>query len=409
MTTNKSTKSMVIFGAGNIGRSFIALLFSRAGYSVTFVDIDTTVIGALNARGAYDVVIRSNDTDDIRLRVTNVKGVEGTDIESVSEVLAQADIAATSVGKNALPFLGKPIVAALQKRQELYGDRPLDIILAENVHNCASYFRDILLKACEPGFPLEQRVGLVETSIGKMVPIMPKDIREKDPLIVYAEPFNTLIVDQNAFKTEVPQIPDLQAEKSFNAWVDRKLYIHNLGHAAAAYIGFDTNRDWKYLYEALADPVVFEKTKAAMSESAQALLKEYPDVFTENDLREHIDDLLERFQNRALADTIFRVGRDLYRKLSKSDRIIGAMLLAARHRLPYGAIAEVCVAALKFSAADEDGKLFGSDEVFLAKLLEEALRSVLLGVCSLSGFNEQESAVIETISHTLAERVSSAD
>jgi mannitol-1-phosphate 5-dehydrogenase len=51
-------------------------------------------------------------------------------------------------------------------------------------------------------------VGLVETSIGKMVPIMPQDIQDKDCLLVFAEPYNTLILDKKAFKIRFPMSMD---------------------------------------------------------------------------------------------------------------------------------------------------------------------------------------------------------
>ena len=41
---------LVQFGAGNIGRSFIGQLFSKAGWDVVFVDIDELVIDELNRR-----------------------------------------------------------------------------------------------------------------------------------------------------------------------------------------------------------------------------------------------------------------------------------------------------------------------------------------------------------------------
>jgi mannitol-1-phosphate 5-dehydrogenase len=50
---------LVLFGAGKIGRSFIGQLFSRSGYEVVFVDINTAVIDALNEKRKYKVVIKS--------------------------------------------------------------------------------------------------------------------------------------------------------------------------------------------------------------------------------------------------------------------------------------------------------------------------------------------------------------
>ena len=47
--------NFVQFGGGNIGRSFIALLFSQAGYNVTFIDVNKELVQLLNERGSYPV------------------------------------------------------------------------------------------------------------------------------------------------------------------------------------------------------------------------------------------------------------------------------------------------------------------------------------------------------------------
>ena len=62
-----------------------------------------------------------------------------------------------------------------------------------------------------------------------------------------------------------------------------------------------------------------------MEESAAALVREYPRAYGEKDLADHIDDLIGRFKNRALGDTVHRVGRDLKRKLGRDDRIVGRL------------------------------------------------------------------------------------
>ena len=71
---------------------------------------------------------------------------------------------------------------------------------------------------------------------------------------------------------------------------------------------------------------------------AEILLLKYPDEFTLNDLTEHIDDLLTRFQNVALGDTVYRVGCDLMRKLGPDDRLAGAITQAIELNLPYDRI-----------------------------------------------------------------------
>jgi len=96
-----------------------------------------------------------------------------------------------------------------------------------------------------------------------------------------------------------------------------------LGHAAAAYFGYRADPSLTYIYEVLALPEVLAATRRTMEQSAAALCREYPADLTPEALAEHVDDLLARFANHALGDTVFRVGRDIGRKLSRADRIVG--------------------------------------------------------------------------------------
>jgi mannitol-1-phosphate 5-dehydrogenase len=41
-------KNAVHFGAGNIGRGFIGLLLSKAGYHVTFIDVIDSLVDDIN-------------------------------------------------------------------------------------------------------------------------------------------------------------------------------------------------------------------------------------------------------------------------------------------------------------------------------------------------------------------------
>ena len=50
-------KKAVHFGAGNIGRGFIGLLLSQAGYHVSFVDVAAPLVDDINSLGKYNVQI----------------------------------------------------------------------------------------------------------------------------------------------------------------------------------------------------------------------------------------------------------------------------------------------------------------------------------------------------------------
>ena len=362
-------RKIVIFGAGKIGRSFIGQLFGRGGYNVVFVDVDPVIVARLNSQGNYRVIIKGEKDEEIIIQ--NVQAIFTSDSQKVIEAVSTAGILAVSVGKNALEKVIPVIAAGLKIRYSQNPAFPLDIIIAENMRDAGDFMKEQLIKDLPLDYPVEKLVGLVETSIGKMVPIMTLADLEKDPLMVYAEPYNTLILDGKGFKSSIPEIKGLAPENNIKAWVDRKAFIHNLGHATAAYYGYSRYPDAVYMYEVLDYPEVLQFTRNVMLQSADILKAAYPDDFTDADLVDHIDDLICRFRNKALRDTVFRVGQDLPRKLNSDDRFMGAIHLAMQYRMPYDMILKAMSYGLCFRAKDEEGNLFQSDIVFLDALSKD--------------------------------------
>lgn len=380
-------KKIVIFGAGKIGRSFIGQLFGTNGYEVVFVDIDPGMVRLLNQRNEYRVVIKSEA--DTEMIVKNVSAISGTDTEKVSESVATAGILAVSVGKNALAKVVPVIAKGLMMRYEKSANAPLDIILAENMLDAAGFVKEKLEENLPHGYPVSQLVGLVETSIGKMVPIIPVAEIEKDPLVVFAEPYNTLIVDKKGFKAPIPEVKGLAPKENIKAWVDRKAFIHNLGHATAAYYGYYRHPEATYMFEVLNDPEVFRLTRETMMQSAAVLQFVYPNDFSSDDLTAHVDDLLSRFQNKALKDTVFRVGQDLARKLGPDDRFMGAVRMAQKAGKPYNLIIQAMAYGFCFKATDEHGDRPPQDILFSMQI-EKGLDAVLAGICGLDTFDDRE-------------------
>jgi mannitol-1-phosphate 5-dehydrogenase len=383
LTEDKSQveiQKIAIFGAGKIGRSFIGQLFGRSGYKIVFIDVDPVIISLLNKRNSYRVIIKGEDEEEII--VNKVQAISALDKPYVIDTVSTAGIVAVSVGKNALEKVLPVIASGLKKRYNDNPDKPLDIILAENMRSAADFTREQLLKNLPSGFPVDSYVGLIETSIGKMVPIMPLSEVEKDPLMVFAEPYNTLILDRKGFKSPIPDVVGLAPKNNIKAWVDRKAFIHNLGHATAAYYGYFHHPDAVYMYEVLDDEKILQFTREVMLQSAEILKVVYPDDFTLTDLKEHIDDLLYRFRNKALQDTIFRVGQDLPRKLGADDRFMGAIHLAVIYNMPYHLIIKAMSYGFFFRARDEEGKLFPADVTFLDSLSED-FESALINILRL--------------------------
>lgn len=335
-------KQAVMYGAGNIGRGFVGALLSQSGYKVTFIDVAQPVVEHLREHKKYPIrIVDSHGYEDVW--VEHVTAVNGNDAEAI-EAIANCDIMATAVGARILKFIVPNIVAGLRRRWEL-GKAPLNIIICENL-NDANKVLEGMLKAElteDERARFDETVGLVEASIGRMVPIQTEEMKAGEPMRVCVERYGFLPVDQAAFRGEIPEIRNMVPYAPFDFYIKRKLYVHNMGHAVCAYMGDLLGLE--YIYEAIAVPEVRILVQNAMQESEMALSKRYGVPMM--DLQEHITDLLYRFTNRALRDTCQRVGGDPARKLGPDDRLIGSSLLAMEEDVTPAYIAVGAAAGLR--------------------------------------------------------------
>lgn len=336
-------KQAVMYGAGNIGRGFIGKTLSESGYEVCFLDIVPEVIDAFNKDHEYRVKIVSKEgekTDTVK----NVRAVNANDPEAV-EAIASCDIMASAVGVNVLPYIAENIAKGMRLRMERKG-KPLNIILAENQLDADKIMRGYIyghLNDAEKVWA-EENLGLVEASIGRMVPPLSPEERSGDPLLIAVEPYALLPVDKEAFRGEIPALAGLIPYAPFSFYIRRKLFVHNMGHALCAYLGWQ--KGYEYIWQAIADEEIKATAQKAMEGSALALSKEYG--VPREELNDHVKDLLERFTNKALKDTTARVGADPIRKLRRDDRLVGAALYCMEHGVEVHEIVKGICAALKF-------------------------------------------------------------
>jgi len=369
-------KEAVIFGAGNIGRGFLGQLFSESGYAITFVDIDQPVLDALNRRGSYTIRLVTNVRAD-EVTVGPVRALHSASLDEVARAISRAEIGATAVGAGVLKHIA-PAVAKGIERRALDGDAaPFNLIICENLHGAAAIFREMV----EAHLPAQIRpfmaghIGFVDTVIARMVPPLTPELRAQDPSLIIVEPYKELPVDRDGFAGPPPEIVGMIPYSPFAFFTDRKLYVHNAGHAVLGYLGYLAG--YEYGYECLADDEIYFQARGAMEESALALVRKYHP--TPGALLANVEDLLQRFGNRALGDTVLRVGRDPLRKLAPSDRLVGAARNALEQGVtPVNLVAGIA-AALRF---DHPGDPIAMD--LQARLSERGLAAVLEEVCGLS-------------------------
>ena len=341
----------VMYGGGNIGRGFIGMLFSESGYEVTFVDVAETVVQELQEKREYPLRYVTNQGHQ-DLLVRPVTAVNGNDMDSVAEALAECDIMATAVGARILKFIVPNLVAGLRKRWAA-GKGPLNIIICENLMDANLVLERMLKEQLteEECRLLDEQVGLVEASIGRMVPVQTEEMQDGEPLRVCVERYGFLPVDKSAFKGEVPEIRNMIPFEPFDFFIKRKLYIHNMGHAACAYLGDILGLE--YIYQAIDRDDIYIIVRNAMEESAAALSVKYHMPL--EDIMKHISDLLYRFTNAALKDTCKRVGGDPSRKLFPQDRLIGAANLALQQDIVPAYITIGAAAAVRRYIEETDG------------------------------------------------------
>ena len=254
---------------------------------------------------------------------------------------------------------------------------PFNLILCENLHGAAAIFRAMVLAALPPEHHayLAAHIGFVDTVIARMVPPLTPEMRAQDPSLIIVEPYKELPVDRDGFIGEPPPIVGMIPYAPFSFFTDRKLYIHNAGHAVLGYLGYLAG--YEYGYESLADDEIYLQARGAMEESALALTRKYRPA--PGALMANIEDLLHRFGNRALGDTILRLGRDPVRKLAHSDRLVGAALNALAQGVTPVHLVTGIAAGLRFAHPDDPVA-----QQVQVQLREQGIERVLAEVCGLA-------------------------
>jgi mannitol-1-phosphate 5-dehydrogenase len=374
----------VHFGAGNIGRGFLGQLYFESGLKTVFVDVVDEVVAALQQRRSYPVRIVEEQAET--LIIQNADAVHGRNLEAVAACLAEAVIASTAVGVNALPHICPALAKGIEARFSNPDALPLDIIVCENMLNAGPWLREKVREKLDPAFHtvLDEMVGFVEASIGRMVPVMTGAQKAEDPLLVCVEPYCELPVDANGFKGPVPDIRHMKAIPNFGAYVERKLFVHNLSHAATAYLGWLRGHD--YIWQAIRDDAVRHEVEAATCESCRALTAKHG--LDAAELEEHRRDLIRRYHNRALGDQVARVARDPIRKLGPEDRIIGAAHMCREQQVEPEHTAFIAAAALHYDNPDDPGA-----RRIQERMKQEGSAHVLRGICGV----EPDSALADLI------------
>lgn len=338
-------KQAIHFGGGNIGRGFIGELLVRSGYEVTFVDVAEALVDEINARRAYDIEVVGSVPKTIH--VEHVRAINSNvNLEGLLDAFVTADIVTTAIGPNILKFIAPNIAKGLARRVEK-NEAPLNIIACENMVGGSTVLKNFVYEHLDDTVKdkVTRCIGFPDAAVDRIVPIQHND----DPLLVKVEPFCEWDVDRTGVVGAEPQIEGLTWVDNLEAYIERKLFSVNTGHASIAYMAY--LKGIEDIASAMKDEEIVSFVRRVWAETSELLIEKFG--FDRGQLAAYIHTAEERFKNPHLSDAVTRVARGPKRKLGAKDRLVSpASQLMERGRKPE-ALATVIAAALHFDFADD--------------------------------------------------------
>jgi mannitol-1-phosphate 5-dehydrogenase len=348
-----SDKLAIQFGAGNIGRGLMGQLLRESGFETVFVDVNKPLVDELNERGSYPLRLLDAYSQKARELIIDRFWALSTDQEeAVAEAIAQARVVATAVGVANLEAISLLLVGGIRRRFER-NVGSLDVYLCENMLGAAGMLSKHVMGRLDNLARrwAEGNIGFVGTSVARIVGGAGARLSGDDPLLVIADAHRDIAYDGTASRAGELRIEGFHPVGNFKAEVERKIFTHNLAHAALAYLGY--LRGHMYVHETFEDEFVRSVFDGALDETTEALLRRYP---ADLDRGEHLairKDVRVRFGNPLLRDPITRVAKDPIRKLGHDDRLIGAAALCLSQGITPDSIAIACAAALCYDYPED--------------------------------------------------------
>ncbi|MFH1569690.1 MAG: hypothetical protein ABIL09_16965 [Gemmatimonadota bacterium] len=331
-----AARRLVLIGAGMTGRGQVAQLAFEDGWDLTLVDVDRELVEVLRRTGAYTVRLLGDPTREVR--ICGYQALHVDDDDALAAAVAAADLVVTSVLEPNLAAVGQVLARALEPRLAASPPRPLNVIAAENMSDSSTVLRECVRHHLDaPGRAALDRVaGFPDSMIARVVPVA------ADPLYVLAEAFSEWTADRLAAIGDPPVLAGLEWVDNQAARLQRKLFIHNAGHAVCGYLGW--LRGHRLIDRAARDPEVMAAIAAATAEAGEAISREHG--FDRGQIRAYEENLRARLVVDALPDDIRRVIRQPVRKLGVDERLLGPLRLCERHGLPSATLCRGIAAVL---------------------------------------------------------------
>ncbi|MDG1740135.1 MAG: hypothetical protein P8J65_04760 [Candidatus Actinomarina sp.] len=302
---NESMKLAVHFGAGNIGRGFVAPILQANDYKVIFVDVNTDLVKQINEEKRYTVTSLSIEgtTEEV---VQDVEAINLEDSEYLSETLLNADIITTSVGPKFVQGIYEKIALLDNQKEQIF-------IAFENMYKASS-------NASSNSKSLNTKLKIIDAVVDKIVPPQPPT-----SLNVIVETYGSIILDVSTGLQPLKK-SEIISYKNYENEFYKKLWLLNGLHLQLAYYGLANGHT--FIHEVIASKDGREFAKATVNSLAEAyaLLSQ-----SNENLDEFTNTIIDRFALPEIKDEVARIARNPEIKFSKDERFEYPLRLLISH------------------------------------------------------------------------------
>lgn len=360
-------KSILIVGAGRLGKGFIGETFDNAGWKISFLDKNEEVVENLKQSKAYHVTVHRED----RIDQHEVKGFEvfscSTDYPCMEAVLS-ADVIALVIYPEDFADAANYLGPCLAKRALLNPTKDLDILCLTNKNYLMPGIETCFLNALGTDTAkawFKEHVALRDTIIRRGT-----DAQSNAALQVRTTAVLSLLI-QSPLLVSLDDVEWMEPCDNLELLKDIKVFIVNGPHVTAAFAGY--LKGYRTINEVRADPECAALIKAVHGEAYEGILREYP--ITKADL-----DRLSVFPvaKGEMEDQIYRVAYDPIRKLGRNDRLTGMALICLKNDIDPVAIIQSIANGFAYTNPQD------SMAVKLQKeIKEQGIRYCIMKYCGL--------------------------
>ena len=360
----------VILGAGKIARGFIGHLLYLSEIPFTFVEKFDGLVDLINERGQYTVNILGNSEKNCVVK--GAKAIRFSDVEAVTDAIADADAVFTSVGGKNLGDL-VPLLAGGIEKKALKGGN-LNVVTCENWKLPATILRNGVEEIISEDAKayLAEHVGMTEAVIMRSGIESSAELLAQDPLIVNVQDFWELPVDASRIVGELPPIMGLKLIPEFTGFLERKFYTYNAANGTTSFLGALLGH--VHIADAAHDERILPILEGVYQETAQALSKKHN--FPLDEQLAFTLTSKRKLQDYTIVDFIERNARDPIRKLGKDDRLVGSARLVQEYGIRPDNLCIAIAAAIHYVSP---GDPFAEELVRMRK--EEGIDYVIEHVC----------------------------